>query len=348
MLAAVVLLCFSSAAWAESYGVTGVTIKDVWGDGIGEPLARPGGKVWVSAKVTKKGIRCKIYMGITIGGTVRDLEHVGAINWDGDGTSTMTWSYTLKSDEADGVKDVTVTVRAMDLATGEWYGSAMSVTRQNGFTVDGTAPYFGVWSPVGPIHNQTSGVFTAPIGDATSGVDWGKTISSAAVTGGTLSSAVQQDGKASISVTSMNQPGTKSIQLTAYDRANNTSTSTLRFEVVDSKQPTMGAWGIDGTPVASGVRIFTDSATFGMTITDDVPTLGIASVVASLDGGSGTAATRGNHNRFTVAYSGLSDGTHSLRFAATDGSGNSSASALSFTVDAVAPGSGLQIGRAHV
>lgn len=163
-----------------------------------------------------------------------------------------------------------------------------------------------------------------PIGDAASGVDWSKTTNSAVVTGGILSSAVQQDGKASISVTSMNQP-----------------TSTHQFEAVDSKAPTMGGWEIDGTLVASGVLILTDSATFGMTITADVPTLGITSVVASLDGGSGTAATRGNHNRFTVAYSGLSDGTHSLRFAATDGSGNSSASALSFTVDAVAPGSGL-------
>jgi len=335
------LLCFSSVTSAQ---VTVVAIREVWGDGIGRPLARPGGKVWVSAEVTVSGKPCRIYMGVKIGNTERDLEHVGAIQWNAPDTTTVTWSYTLEPNETDGVKDVTVTVRAKDMVNDTWYGPPMSVIRQNGFTVDGTGPYFGVWSPAGPIVNQTSCVFTVPISDG-AGVDWTKlTSESVVVIGGALDSVERQGDNARVSVVSMNQAGIKSIVLTAWDSLGNSSTGRHNFTVADTIPPLMGEWVVDGVAVDDGVRILQNSPSFRMRITDDCPTSGIDSsrgVVVSIHDGEkyhleDIPAIRIDDQYVTPLFW-LPDDDYSLTFRATDGSGNQSSSTLDFTIDTVQP-----------
>lgn len=341
LLAAVVLLCFSTVTPAE---VSVVTIREVWGDGIGWPLARPGGKVWVSAEVTVSAKPCRIYMGVKIGNTERDLEHVGAIQWNAPDTTTVTWSYTLEPSETDGVKDVTVTVRAKDMVNDTWYGPAMSVTRQNGFSVDGTGPYFGVWNPAGPIVNQTSCVFTVPISDG-AGVDWTRlTSESVVVIGGALDSVERQDDNARVSVVSMNQAGIKSIVLTAWDSLGNSSTGRHNFTVADTIPPLMGEWVVDGVVVDDGVRILRDSPRFAMRIVDAYPTSGIDSsrgVVLSIHDGEKyhleDIPAIGIDDQYVTPLFWLPDDDYSLTFRATDGSGNQSSSTLNFTIDTVQP-----------
>ena len=172
------------------------------------------------------------------------------------------------------------------------------------------------------------------VSDAASGVNW-RDRSDRDVTGGALQSISYNSGTGNVTIVirDMNAPGSKSITLRVSDVAGNQATSTHSFTIVDSAKPTMGAWDINGTGVVDGVWISSSSATFGEQITDALPSLGITSVTARLDGGSATPVPYDAGNRCHIVQR-HADGAH-VGITATDGSWQFQSATLHFNVDTV-------------
>ena len=205
----------------------------------------------------------------------------------------------------------------------------------NGLGVDNTAPTITGWWPAGPIENTTFQTFVVSVSDAGSGVDWaGITKQSAHVTGGILHGVILSPGRGQvhIAIREMCEPGPKSITLQVADNAGNVATSTHWFELIDSAPPVFGPWYVDGVIATDDAWIVADSAAFRVQITDDLPTLGMDSVTASLDGDPGTAILPDAGDFYGMFIEDLPDGPHALSLTATDGSGNVGVSTLIFNV----------------
>ncbi len=213
--------------------------------------------------------------------------------------------------------------------------SSLAQSGENESGADETAPTITGWQPSGPIENTTLQAFVVDVIDAGSGVDWaGITKQSARATGGILHGVVASSsrGQVQIAIREMHIPGPKSVTLQAADNAGNVATSTHYFELIDSAPPVFGPWYVDGVIAQDDVWIVADSAAFRVQIINDLPTLGMASVTASFDGGPETAIAADENDFYDVFLKDIPDGPHSLLLTATDGSGNVGISTLNFNI----------------
>ncbi|MEA4884827.1 MAG: Ig-like domain-containing protein, partial [Clostridia bacterium] len=327
-LAAAMLVCFSGLASAA------VTSVEILSPTNGAPFinVQPGDTVTVRARVTVDATD-QIWMNATVGNSTVAFTNVGLVTVPGGNPSAsgeFDVALQLRTDETDGSKNVSVSAYAQNNPI------TMTDTETGAVTVDGTAPTIANWTPAdASFENITQQTFTVDVSDAGSGVDWaGITFASVQVTGGTLDNVTANSGtgKVTIAIRGMNTPGAKSVRLEAADVAGNIATSTHNFELNDTIKPTFSSWSI-----TEGQWLNTGSPTLTVNIADSLPTAGIATVTATIDGSPVGVAFDSGTGVATAALSGLAEGSHALVVTATDGSGNSESSTRNFNVDTTKP-----------
>ena len=120
--------------------------------------------------------------------------------------------------------------------------------------------------------------------------------------------------------------GTRAINVTAWDRAGNSASSSIEV-IVDTTPPTVSI-----TAPAAAALLASASVQVTWTASDGVT--GLDHLDIRIDGGTTTTLSR-SATDFT--FSGLADGAHTVELTAYDGAGHSTVATRAFTVDATDP-----------
>ena len=235
----------------------------------------------------------------TVNFTVDDPTATAWCSLDG-GTAAICTSPMTYTGLADGAHTISVYAVSNSMLTGS--------TVTTGFTVDTVAPALTVTSsPSGPVRSANASVAFSvndPTATAWCSVDSGAaTVCTSPVNFGSLAA------------------GAHTISLYAVDPAGNVSSTSHVTLTIDNTAPVVT---LTATPPSTSASS-TVSATF--TVND-----GTAQAWCSLDGGAAQTCSG------TISYTGLADGSHTIRVYAVDPAGNTSATvSTTFTVNTAAP-----------
>lgn len=233
---------------------------------------------------------------------------------DGSLLATVTatggnWTYTPGSN----LSVASHTIRVYSTVAGLSSNDATST-----FTIDTTAPS----QPTITAPNTTYVGTTTPT--VAGAAESGSTVKVYDASNNLLGSGTASSGAYSFATNALTDGTTYVIHVTATDAAGNVSTnSATKTFTVDVTGPTVTFTAPTGTVGPSG------NATF--TVTDAKSGVNTSQTKCKVDGGSYTSCSS------PYAYSGLSDGAHTITVSATDNVGNVSTTVRNFTVDATPP-----------